>query len=183
VWLLPVGWVGSLLYQDNPAALPGGKRFEAAAQFIRRYPMRIPHTLKTEISPLKTDSAGFTMVEVLIALVVFSIGILAVFAMQITAINQNAGARMQSEATGVAVHTMERLIVAPYDHEDLSDDAANNPHQQIIGPYRVQWNVTTPAIADPVYNGIPVKMIALTVDSDNPNAQPVTLSFIKGQGL
>lgn len=128
-------------------------------------------------------SAGFTMVEVLIALAVFSMGILAVFAMQITAINQNSAARMQSEATGVAVHTMERLISAPYDHEDLNEDAADNPHEQTIGPYRVQWNVTTPALNDPVYSGIPVKMIALTVDSGNPNAQPVTLSFIKGQGL
>jgi hypothetical protein len=81
------------------------------------------------------------------------------------------------------VHTMARLIVAPYDHADLSEDAANNPHQQMVGPYRVRWNVTTPAIGDPVYDGIPVKMIALTVDAGNPNAQPVTLSFIKGQGL
>jgi prepilin-type N-terminal cleavage/methylation domain-containing protein len=138
---------------------------------------------KTQMSPLKTASAGFTMVEVLIALAIFSIGILAVFAMQISAINQNAAARMQSEATGMAVHTMERLIVAPYDHDDLSEDAASNPHVQTIGPYRVQWNVTTPPIGVAPYAGIPVKMIALTVDSDNPNAQPVTLSFIKGQGL
>ena len=145
--------------------------------------MRIAPTSNTQTLPEKTDSAGFTMVEVLIALAVFSIGILAVLAMQISAINQNAGARMQSEATGVAVHTMERLIVAPYDHDDLSEDAANNPHQQVIGPYRVQWNVTTPAVGDPVYDGIPVKMIALTVDSDNRNARPVSISFIKGQGL
>jgi len=144
--------------------------------------MRNATTLKTRLQVPQLSSAGFTMVEVLIALVVFSIGILAVFAMQISAINQNAAARMQSEATGVAVHTMERLIVAPYDHEDLSEDAADNPHQQLIGPYRVEWRVTTPAIGDPVYDGIPVKMIDLTVDSDNRNARPVSLSFIKGQG-
>jgi len=145
--------------------------------------MRFAPTLKKPILPVATETAGFTMVEVLIALAVFSIGILAVLAMQISAINQNASARMQSEATGLAVHTMERLIVAPYDHDDLSEDAANNPHQQVIGPYRVQWNVTTPAVGDPVYDGIPVKRIALTVDADNRNARPVTISFIKGQGL
>ncbi|HWR91027.1 MAG TPA: hypothetical protein VN300_01315, partial [Desulfobacterales bacterium] len=103
------------------------------------------------------------MVEVLIALAVFSIGILAVFAMQTTAINQNAAARMQSEATGVAVHTMERLAIAPFDHEDLSAATEDNPHQQDVGPYRVEWQVTTPAPGDPVYGGVPVKMIALTV--------------------
>jgi prepilin-type N-terminal cleavage/methylation domain-containing protein len=145
--------------------------------------MRTAPTPKKQMLPAATASAGFTMIEVLIALAIFSIGILAVLAMQISAINQNAGARMQSEATGVAVHTMERLIVAPFDHDDLSEDAADNPHQQVIGPYRVQWNVTTPAIGDPVYSGIPVKMIALTVDSDNRHARPVSISFIKGQGL
>lgn len=141
-------------------------------------PKKKKHLLST-----MPDSAGFTMVEVLIALAVFSIGILAVFAMQTTAINQNAAARMQSEATGVAVHTMERLAIAPFDHEDLSAATEDNPHQQDVGPYRVEWQVTTPAPGDPVYGGVPVKMIALTVDSANPHARPVTLSFIKGQGL
>jgi prepilin-type N-terminal cleavage/methylation domain-containing protein len=145
--------------------------------------MHIAPSLKPQALPTKTASAGFTMVEVLIALAVFSIGILAVFAMQTTAINQNAAARMQSEATGVAVQTMERLAVAPYDHDDLSAAPEDNPHQQDVGPYRVEWQVTTPAPGDPVYDGIPVKMIALTVDSANPHARPVTLSFIKGQGL
>jgi prepilin-type N-terminal cleavage/methylation domain-containing protein len=135
------------------------------------------------LPPSTLASAGFTMVEVLIALAIFSIGILAVFAMQTTAINQNAAARMQSEATGVAVHTMERLAIAPYDHDDLSAAPEDNPHQQDIGNYSVEWRVTTPAPGDPVYDGIPVKMIALTVASANPNARPVTLSFIKGQGL
>jgi hypothetical protein len=78
---------------------------------------------------------------------------------------------------------MERLAVAPYDHEDLSAAPEDNPHQQDVGPYRVEWQVTTPAAGDPVYDGIPVKMIALTVDSANPHARPVTFSFIKGQGL
>lgn len=141
-------------------------------------PKKKKHLLST-----MPDSAGFTMVEVLIALAVFSIGILAVFAMQTTAINQNAAARMQSEATGVAVHTMERLAIAPFDHEDLSAATEDNPHQQDVGPYRVEWQVTTPAPGDPVYGEVPVKMIALTVDSANPHARPVTLSFIKGQGL
>jgi hypothetical protein len=103
--------------------------------------------------------------------------------MQTTAINQNAAARMQSEATAVAVHTMERLAVAPFDHDDLSAAPEDNPHQQDVGPYRVEWQVDTPPWGDPVYNGIPVKRIALTVDSANPHARPVTLSFIKGQGL
>ena len=83
--------------------------------------------------------------------------------------------------TTVINGAMERLAAAPYDHDELSED--RNPHQQTTGPYRVQWIITTPGIGDPVYDGIPVKMINLTVEGDNPNARPVTLSFIKGQGL
>jgi type IV pilus assembly protein PilV len=165
----------------QPAAAASGSK--KVRSITRSDFMQTTSTLKTRIQIPKSNSAGFTMIEVLMALVIFSIGILAVFAMQISAINQNAAARMQSEATGLAVHTMERLISAPYDHDDLDADENDNPHQQTIGAYRVQWNVTTPAVGDPVYDGIPVKMIALTVDSDNPNARPVTLSFIRGQGL
>jgi prepilin-type N-terminal cleavage/methylation domain-containing protein len=145
--------------------------------------MRTTLTPQTPIQLPQRNSAGFTMIEVLMALVIFVTGILAVFAMQIKAINQNAASRMQSEATSVAAHTMERLAAAPYDHEDLSEDAADNPHPLTVGPYRVRWWVTTPAINDPVYADLPVKMITVTVDAQNPNAQPVTLSFIKGQGL
>jgi prepilin-type N-terminal cleavage/methylation domain-containing protein len=146
--------------------------------------MRIAPMQKTNLISSKPASAGFTMVEVLIALAVFSIGILAVFAMQTTAINQNAAARMQSEATAVAVHTMERLAVAPFDHDDLSAAPEDNPHQQDVGSYRVEWRVDTPPWGDPVYDEITtVKRIALTVDSANPHARPVTLSFIKGKGL
>ena len=40
---------------------------------------------------------GFTLIEVLIAMAIFSIGILAVGAMQISSTNSNAGARIQTE--------------------------------------------------------------------------------------
>jgi prepilin-type N-terminal cleavage/methylation domain-containing protein len=40
---------------------------------------------------------GFTLIEVLIAMAIFSIGILAVGAMQVSSTNSNAGARIQTE--------------------------------------------------------------------------------------
>lgn len=124
--------------------------------------------------------SGFTLVEVLIALAIFSIGILAVFALQMRSINQNAAARIQGEATNVGALTMERLIALPYLHDDL--DEAGNPHRRTMGPYRVEWNVRLPNPADPDYQFISVKMIDITVTSGNPNARPISLSFIKGAG-
>jgi prepilin-type N-terminal cleavage/methylation domain-containing protein len=122
---------------------------------------------------------GFTLLEVMIALAIFAIGILAVSAMQISSINVNAGARMQTEATNVASDAMERLLALPYDHNQLDADVTINPHSQPVGAYTVEWTVTTPAVGDPVYGDMAVKMIDMTVSCANRNAQPVSLSFIK----
>lgn len=126
--------------------------------------------------------AGFTLIEVMIALAIFAIGILAVSAMQITAINQNSGSRMQTEATAVAEQLMERLMALPFDHDLLSADSNQNPHQQTVGAYTVNWTVLTPDPADPVYKDLPIKMINLTVNGGNPNIRPVNMSSIRGQG-
>jgi type IV pilus assembly protein PilV len=122
---------------------------------------------------------GFTLLEVMIALAIFAIGILAVSAMQINSINVNAGARMQTEATTLATDAMERLLALPYDHSQLDADVTLNPHSQVVGAYTVQWRVTTPDVSDPVYGDIPVKKIAMAVSCANRNTRPVSLSFIK----
>ena len=122
---------------------------------------------------------GFTLLEIMIALAIFAIGILAVSAMQINSINVNAGARMQTEATHLASDAMERLLALPYDHNQLDADVTLNPHRQVVGAYTVEWTVTTPAVGDPVYGDIAVKMIDMTVSCANRSAQPVSLSFIK----
>lgn len=126
---------------------------------------------------------GFTLIEVLIALVIFSIGILAVFALQVRSINQNTAARIQGEATNVGAFMMERLIALPYLHDDL--DESGNPHRQTVGPYQVEWSVRVPQPGDAdyaEYEFVTVKMIDVTVNSGNPNSKPINLSFIKGAG-
>jgi type IV pilus assembly protein PilV len=142
-------------------------------------------TPKARIRTPKPTSAGFTLMEVMVAMGIFSIGILAVFAMQIKAVNQNSAARFQSEATSIAAHKMERLMTAPWDHNDLIDTAGKKNHVETVGPYTVQWSVTDPltnAALKAKVGDLAVKEIVLTVDSDNPNAQPVSLSFYRGQG-
>ena len=122
----------------------------------------------------KTSSLrGFTLIEVLIALAIFSIGILAVASMQIQSINLNASAQMQSEATTLAVEWLERLKMLPYDHTDL--DEGNNPHQDQFGSYTIVWEVTEAL-------DLPTKRISVTVVNANPNAKDVRISTIKAQG-
>ena len=83
---------------------------------------------------------GFTLIEVLIVMTIFSIGILAVAAMQVTSTKGNASARRMTEATALAEKQIENLMLLPYDHADL--DPTNNPHVSAQGPYSVNWNVS-----------------------------------------
>jgi type IV pilus modification protein PilV len=116
---------------------------------------------------------GFTIIEVMIAMAIFAIGILAVISMQIGSINQNAAARMQTKATSLAVECLEILKMLPYDHTDL--DEGNNPHQNQYGSYTIVWEVTETL-------DLPTKRITVTVINANPNAKDVLLRTIKAQG-
>jgi type IV pilus modification protein PilV len=123
---------------------------------------------------VRTNTQGFTLIEIVIALAIFSIGILAIASVQMSSINGNSSARMQTEATTLAVERLERLIALPYDHADL--DESNNPHQATSGSYTIVWRVS---------EDVPIpstKTIIVTVTADNPNARDVSLNFIKGQG-
>ena len=115
---------------------------------------------------------GFTLIEVMIAIAIFAIGILAIASLQIKSINLNAAARMQSEATTIAVDCMERLVSLPYEHPDL--DESSGTQQSQVGPYTVFWQVTDEA---------PIswcKTISVWVTANNPNAREVRINFIRG---
>ncbi len=115
---------------------------------------------------------GFTLIEVLIAVAIFAIGILAIAGLQIRSINMNAAARMQSEATTVAVDIMERLMSLPYEHPQL--DESSGVQQSQVGVYTAFWQITDEA---------PVswcKTITVWVTADNPNAKEVRINFIRG---
>jgi len=83
---------------------------------------------------------GFTLIEALIVMTIFSVGILAVAAMQMTSTKGNASARRLTEATALAEKQIEHLMQLPYNDAGL--DPASNPHTIIQGPYSVNWNVT-----------------------------------------
>ncbi|UCD78096.1 MAG: hypothetical protein JSW26_22210, partial [Desulfobacterales bacterium] len=90
-------------------------------------------------------------------------------------ITQNASAKMLTEATTMAVESLERLISLPYDHIDLNQE--NNPHSIKTGIYTIQWNVQddTPVTA--------AKTIVVQVTGANPYAKPIIISFVKGQSF
>lgn len=71
---------------------------------------------------------GYTLIEILIAMAVFAIGILAIFSMQITSTGSNALARGLTENYTAAVDKTEELLALPYDDADLNPDPGVQPH-------------------------------------------------------
>jgi type IV pilus modification protein PilV len=123
----------------------------------------------------EVKNRGYTLIEVLIAMTIFALGFLALATLQIKSIAQNANARMLTDATTIAVESLERLISLPYNHTDLNQQ--NNPHSITKGPYTVQWNVQ---------DDMPVtaaKTIVIRVTGTNPYANPITISYVKGQSF
>lgn len=74
----------------------------------------------------KVNSRGFTLIEVLIALLVLSIGILAVSVMQITAIKSNSTSFYRAVANNIGNSIIEELKRLPFDDPNLSPGADLN---------------------------------------------------------
>jgi prepilin-type N-terminal cleavage/methylation domain-containing protein len=66
---------------------------------------------------------GFTLIEVLIAMTLLVIGILAVASMQIASLGGNSHAIRVTEATTWAGDEIETIMSLPYAHADLNDDS------------------------------------------------------------
>ena len=80
-----------------------------------------------------TEAEGFSIIECLIALSIFTIGILAVATLVLSSIGENASARRITEATALAEARLEQLMALPY-----SDIVAD---QETQGAYTVGWEV------------------------------------------
>ncbi len=57
---------------------------------------------------------GFTLVEIMVAVVILSIGLLAVASMQVTAVNTTSSASSTTEATNLAQIKLEELMALQY---------------------------------------------------------------------
>lgn len=117
---------------------------------------------------------GFTLIEIIVAISLFSIGLLAVASMQVSAIRGNNLAGGVTEATSWVSDLMEKLMILPYDHANLVDtdsdgtnqdpdgDGIDNDggdfglddvtavtadHQVSRGKYTVYWNIAVDAEA------------------------------------
>lgn len=127
------------------------------------------------------NSDGFTIMEILIAMAIFSIGILGVTKMQISATSGNSSSRGWTEATTVGQQQLEMLMSLNYNNPLLQDvngdgtnqdadddgqdddgndfglDETNAPDQSVTinTLYNVSWNI---AVDEPVTDSKKIRL-------------------------
>jgi type IV pilus assembly protein PilV len=117
----------------------------------------------TEIIAMQND-AGFTIIEVVIAISILAVGLLGVAAMQTSAIQVNSAAGRMTTRINWAQDKMEELKALAFSDPWLEaagnppgEDSAGNTHEQISDGYAVRWEI---AEDEPVPN---TKRIVVTV--------------------
>jgi len=79
------------------------------------------------------NAAGFTLIESLVALVVLTIGILAMYTMQSGSVRGNVRASQITSASAWAADRLEQLNGLPYDDDALTDRNSDGTGQDADG--------------------------------------------------
>lgn len=120
-----------------------------------------------------------TLIEVMLALLIFSVGILAVAAMQITGIKCHRIARAASQDAFAVSGQLELLSVMPFHHDWLTDCDGNyrpvrpdhGPLHRCSEPVTIAWEV---GAALPVHNA---KRIAVMAHRSQPGTHRRALTY------
>ncbi|MDP2681567.1 MAG: type IV pilus modification protein PilV [Deltaproteobacteria bacterium] len=127
------------------------------------------------------NQKGFTLLEVLIAIVILSIGLLGVAAMQTTAILGNTSAMNRSRAIGLAEEMADRVRVnagsTPNIYDAIDTSGVCGGSEPALGDC-TQWQARLQASALPNAFGT----VAVTMDSPIPKAATITITVTWGIG-
>jgi type IV pilus modification protein PilV len=128
--------------------------------------------------PSSRPERGFTLIEVMIALIVFATGMLALALCVPMATRRVMKAGTQTRASSLGSEMAEELLTVPYGDDDLTsgthDDAAN-PHS---GNYYIRW-VVVDDVPTTACKRITVK-VARGSASNPPESQIVIVSAQSG---
>lgn len=113
--------------------------------------------MKNNMKRPLTAQAGFSLIEVMIAMVILSVGMLSIAAMQTSAVQGNVRSNNTTERITSASNQVERLLNLPFDHPELTpgnhtpeaDGIDNNGDGEIDDAvddgsfaYSISWLVT-----------------------------------------
>ncbi|MEJ2657315.1 MAG: prepilin-type N-terminal cleavage/methylation domain-containing protein [Desulfobacterales bacterium] len=132
------------------------------------------------------QQCGFTLIEVLIALTIFAVGLLAIAALQTSAIRMNSTAGRLTDISALGMDKLEELMGLPFTDPWLesagnppNSDSAGNQHLINTDGYTIYWNT----VQNPSVEGTPVPnamRITLTVTG---NGKRLDLTCLKARSL
>jgi type IV pilus assembly protein PilV len=122
--------------------------------------------MNSKLSLLPTD--GFTLIEVMIALVVMSIGLTALAAVQISAIRGNAFSKRMTTAVSIADAKMEQIKNGSY------ASIINEPDTQVSQSNMNFTRRVTVTPNNPLVNTKTVNVTVSWLDGSKPHSVPIT---------
>ena len=129
---------------------------------------------ETQMDKLKKEN-GFTLLEVLVALTIFAVGLLAVAVLQTSAIKMNSTSGKLTNLSTLAMDQIEKLSALPY--ADPALNAGNyGPTASPAANYSISYTVTDTWV---VIDAIPVsitKNITVTISG---RGKTENISFLK----
>ncbi len=135
-----------------------------------------------------TGNTGFTLIEVLLAMAIFTIGILAIGSLQLATIKGDSTARFSTEAAVLAQDSLERLIAQRLDPgaallpAEFRSDLNNDPSRAFedsTGKYTVDWIVSP--LHNPINNAVTIDMTVTWFERGN--TRRITYNYVKTADL
>jgi len=124
----------------------------------------------------KGSQSGFTLIEAMIGIFVFTVGILAVMSLQNTSINSNALARSTTEGAAFAADMVETLRTLDYENDAGLADGTHTPPSS--DRYSVSYTIQRDAIIE---NTLLMSLTISWVERGAPKS--LTLDYIKPDSL
>jgi type IV pilus assembly protein PilV len=143
-----------------------------------------------QMQKLKNNNSGFTILEVVIAVAVLTIGILAMGVLQTSSVKLNSNAKGITEASTWAMDTMENIMALEYMDDDINagnySTASSNKILYANHPSIAEGYAVTYTVADdgPVVDGdVTYKTVTVTVTWSDLGTfgvqRNISLNFIK----
>jgi prepilin-type N-terminal cleavage/methylation domain-containing protein len=140
---------------------------------LRKPPVALPAARALPARPL----SGFTLIEIMVAMVIFAIGVLGLMACMPMASKRVMQSGAQTGASSIAAQKAEELLTTPYGHGSLTAGTHNDPANPRQGNYYTRWvvendqplasckRVTITVARDAVSNTPVVRLVIVTTQS------------------